>query len=104
MHESIETTMALTQDEIRALLEERNEKGELKHQDVLTPAVLRESAFFKSCVCPSCGAAARAILDVKRPFVPGNPLPNKLLQCVQCQTEFNPYTGLITKAPTVGSD
>jgi hypothetical protein len=90
--------MPLTQDEIRALLEEKNEKGELIHQDVLTPAIQKEDTFFRHSVCPKCGGASvRPFIDPHRPFVPGNPLPNKLLQCLQCETEFNPYTGLITR-------
>ncbi len=93
--------MSLTQDEIRALLEAKNPNGTLVNQDVLTPEILKEDAFFRARSCPSCfGSATRSFVDPKRPFVPGNPLSNKLLQCLQCEAEFNPYTGLITRMPT----
>lgn len=91
--------MALTQDEIRALLEAKNEKGELIHQDVLTPIAKKEEVFFRHSACPKCGSTSvRPLTNPLRPFVPGNPLPNKLLQCLQCETEFDPYSGLITRA------
>lgn len=98
--------MALSQKEIQDLLEQRDEKGNLLHQDVLTPASLKEQTYFRASACPSCrGISTESFVDPHRPFTPGNPLPNKLLRCLQCKTEFNPYTGLVTLVvPTAESD
>jgi hypothetical protein len=83
----------LKESEIRKLL-----KG---HQDVLTPMAIKEEAFFRASRCPACGSGGCVpFVEASRPFVPGNPLPNRFLQCPSCQVEFNPYTGLITRAPT----
>lgn len=82
----------LTQDEIWKLLEGQ--------EDVLTPLAKKEQAFFKNCSCPNCGAQATTqLVNASRPFSPGSPLPNSLLRCLHCQTEFDPYTKLITLAP-----
>ena len=83
----------LKESEIRELL-----KGQ---QNVLTPLIDKEEAFFRASRCPVCGAGgAQPFVDPARPFVVGNPLPNRLLRCNSCQTEFNAYTGLITRAVT----
>lgn len=83
----------LKEEEIWKLLE-----GQV---DVLTPLAKQEEAMMKARPCPSCGSyGTRPFVSPTRPFVPGNPLPNKLLRCDSCETEFNPYTGFITKAAT----
>jgi rubredoxin len=87
----------LSEKEIKKLL-----KGQ---QDILTPMVNKEEAFFRAARCPGCGAGgAISFINSSRPFAPGNPLPNKLLRCQSCQLEFDPYTGLITKCPTAEPD
>ena len=83
----------LTEEEIWKLLE--------GHKDILTPLAKKEEAFLRASFCPLCKATAPVpFVDPLRPFVSGNPLPNKLLRCITCEAEFSPYTGLITKAPT----
>jgi hypothetical protein len=96
----------LDPQEIRKLLEAKDENGNLLYPDVLTPMAKQEEAVFKNSVCPKCGSGATAaILNSSRPFTPGSPLPNRILRCVVCSTEFDPRTGLITLASiTYGSD
>lgn len=68
-------------------------------EDILTPIANREVEVFHSAVCPSCGSSDHSpFIDGARPFVKGYLLPNKLLKCLKCQTEFNPRTNLITRA------
>ena len=68
------------------------------HENVLAPLVAKEEAFFRSSTCPSCnGRNLEAFLHPSNPFAPGSPLPSKLLRCLQCKTEFDPYTRLVTR-------
>ena len=79
----------LSQDEILKLLE--------GHEDLLTPLVKKEQVFFRNSACPTCGAYSHSqTVNAHRPFTPGSPLPNILLRCLMCQTEFDPNTNLIT--------
>lgn len=90
---------ALEADEIRAILETKDEEGNPLYPDVLTPLIKKEEELFKNSPCPKCSAyAATPILNSHRPFTPNSPLPNKILRCVVCSTEFDPHTGLITLA------
>lgn len=74
------------------------------HEDALSPLVRKEEAFFKNVSCTTCGEKnLTAVLNAARPFTDGVPLPNKLLKCLKCETEFDPYSGLITRF-TGGSD
>lgn len=83
----------LSQDDIWKLLEGQ--------EDVLTPLVKKEEAFFRNKACPACdGASHLPFVNPRRPFTQGSPLPNKLLKCLHCETEFDPITGLITSVPT----
>jgi hypothetical protein len=85
-------TINLTQDQISELLE--------GHQNVLTPLAKKEEEFLARCPCPSCGGTnLSAYVNAKKPFSSGSVLPNKLLHCAQCDVEFEPHTGIITKAP-----
>lgn len=85
----------LKPDEIRAILDARNEKGEKLYEDVLSPLAQHEASVFQNSPCPKCGAAASPSLNLHRPFVPNSLLPNKILRCVVCGTEFDPKTQLI---------
>lgn len=79
-------------DKIRELL-----KG---HVDVLTPLANKEAEMIKSASCPNCGLTeVQPMLDRGRPFSPGALLPNKVLHCLNCKTEFDPKNNIITKAP-----
>jgi len=81
---------------ILALLEEKDEKGNLVHQDTLTPILAREDATLKRASCPVCGKYGSTVfLDAQRPFTPGSPLPNRLLRCLHCDSEFDPFTRFI---------
>jgi hypothetical protein len=87
---------------IRELLDAQDEKGGLLYPDILTPLVEKEAELFRNSSCPKCGALAPTpILNTHRPFVPNSPLPNKILRCVVCGTEFDPRTGLITLASII---
>jgi hypothetical protein len=82
----------LSQDEIWKLLE--------GHKDVLTPLAATEEAFFKRQSCPGCGSdGLKSRVNTHRFFSPGAALPNKLLFCERCETEFDPYTKMITRVP-----
>lgn len=86
----------LDPEAIRAILDATDANGQKLHQDVLTPLALSEDALFQSSNCPKCGAASPTpTLDSRRPFIKNSPLPNRILRCVVCQTEFDPRTGLI---------
>lgn len=89
----------MTPQRIREILDTTNEKGEKLYVDVLTSLAEKEEVFFKSSSCPKCGTFSSVpFLNTRRPFTPESPLPNKLLRCVVCGTEFDPHTGLVTLA------
>ena len=86
----------LDPDEIRQILDAKDADGNPLYPDVLTPLVRKEEELFKNSPCPKCGSyAAAATLNTRRPFAPSSPLPNKILRCLVCATEFDPKTGLI---------
>lgn len=86
------STRFLDPDEARKLME--------GHEDVLTPMVKKEQAFFRHVPCPVCGKTGHSeAINTKNPFSPGSPLPNKILVC-SCGAEFAPNSGIITKIPT----
>lgn len=88
--------------QIREILDARDERGEKLYPDVLSPLVQQEEELFRNSPCPKCGASSTApTLNARRPFVSGSPLPNKILRCVACSTEFDPRTGLITLASII---
>ncbi len=65
-------------------------------EDLLTKEVQKEEAFFKNSYCPKCKSIyLESFVDPNKPFISGSPLPNKRLKCIDCRTEFNPYTKLI---------
>jgi hypothetical protein len=69
------------------------------HEDGLKPESDKEQAFFRHVMCPSCHSYTHEqFVNPKRPFSPGAVLVNKLLRCTECKTEFDPHSGLITKA------
>lgn len=68
------------------------------HTDVITPAVKQEQEHIGKASCPKClSGGVQARVDSKRPFTQGSILPNKLLHCLQCGTEFTP-SGIILSA------
>lgn len=81
----------LDQDEIRKLLEGQ--------ENVLTPELTREETFFRHVTCPMCRSSSHeSFISSTRPFYAGSILPTKVLRCLSCSTEFDPYSGFITKA------
>lgn len=88
----------LSLEEIRAILDSKDTEGNPIYVDVLTPLMNKEEDLFRASSCPKCKSAGTPILDSHRPFTQGSPLPNKLLRCLACSTEFDPRTGLITFA------
>ena len=65
-------------------------------EDVLGSEAKKEQALFRNTSCPNCGAYEHEqVLNAKRPFTPGSPLPNKTLRCMPCQTEWDPFSGII---------
>jgi hypothetical protein len=89
----------LDPEKIRSILDAKDEKGEKLYPDVLTPLAEREAELFKNSPCPKCQVySATPVLNTHRPFSPGSPLPNRIMRCTVCGTEFDPRTGLITLA------
>lgn len=73
--------------------------------DILTPMLKKEEAFFRNSACPECRSANHEpFVNAAKPFTEGVALPNRLLRCLECKTEFDPYSRLITKAATAESD
>ncbi len=69
--------------------------------DILTPALKKEEAFFRNYPCPRCDSASHeTFVNARTPFTAGALLSNKLLRCLECRTEFDPGTGLITRVTT----
>lgn len=65
------------------------------HVDVITPAVRQEQERLNQASCPKCqSGGVQARVDAKRPFREGSFLPNKILHCLGCGTEFTP-SGII---------
>lgn len=84
------TFKELSQEEIQALLE--------GHQDVLSAAMKKEEALFRHSPCPTCGSYGHeAFVNPRQPFIQGELLPNKILRCFKCQTEFDPHSGFVFK-------
>lgn len=85
-------------DTVRALLEQKDERGNPLHPDVIAPEVQKEQAFFRTAICPKCRKGhLETFIDPRAPFSPGLPLARRQLRCLSCRTEFDPYTGLISK-------
>ena len=71
------------------------------HENLLMPEVEKEQAFFRHVTCPNCNSVQHEVLlDSKNPFTVGSPLPNKILKCLTCNTEFEPYTRFIRSVAT----
>lgn len=71
-------------------------------KDILSPMVQKEEAFFRNVACPVCTSKNHeAFINASNPFSPGVALPNKLLKCQQCGTEFDAYSQLVTKVTDV---
>lgn len=74
------------------------------HVDVLSPEIKKEEAFFRNSLCPVCGSKElSSYVNAVKPFTEGVLLPNKLMRCLTCDTEFEPYTRLVTST-TAGPD
>lgn len=70
-------------------------------ENVVKPAVEKEQQFFKTSSCPNCSAyEVESRVNTKRPFIQGSILANKILVCLCCGTEFEPYTKVISRPPT----
>jgi hypothetical protein len=93
----------MDQDVTRSLLEGQ--------RDILSIEAAKETAFYSKVSCPICyqiGAEKRIAPPKIRmtpngpevvisPFSPNNPLPNGYAHCSGCNTDFDPYTGVIRK-------
>lgn len=85
-------------NEVWRLLEATDAAGKKIHEDLITPALKKEEAFFRTVSCPSCGGYSHTpFLNPRRPFAPGSVLPNRLLRCLECETEFDPNTRLVLR-------
>ena len=67
-------------------------------KDILTEDYEREVEYLKKLRCPACyGDQFGCRPDTDRPFSPGRLLPNYLVVCRDCGTEFAPYSGVILR-------
>jgi len=65
-------------------------------KDVLTSEAKKEEVFLRNSSCPNCGAYEHEVsFNVRRPFTPGFPLPNKVLRCLQCRVQYDPQSRII---------
>ena len=88
-------------DQVRKLLE--------GHDDIIGPDAKAEEALYRHTSCPMCGGGdcEKRIRDAKivtdeegQPVVAQSPfgsgiLPEGYAHCINCGTDFNPYTGMI---------
>lgn len=65
------------------------------HVDILTPAAQEQESFLTSQSCPRCGGSCRKIADARTVFREQEMLPHYYLQCLACECEFDPRTGMI---------
>lgn len=102
------TTMDL--DIIRALIEGQ--------PDVLAEELKAESEFYKHVTCPMCHTVGscekrlrppKVVIEedgtpevVSSPFSSGLALPQGYARCVHCSTDFDPYSGVISKTEASG--
>lgn len=93
-------------EKIRAILDAVDEGGQPLHRDILTPLSEKEDRHFKTATCPTCKAGScTPTLDLLKPFSTDYPLPNRILRCPACGTEFDPYTKFVRLVPlTYGRD
>ncbi len=74
-------------------------------ENVIAPEIEKEKAFLNSVPCPMCHQfRCEPRVNAKTPFVRGQLLSNKLLECLSCGTEFEPHSRIILKAPNALSD
>lgn len=65
--------------------------------DILTDKVAEESEYLSTLPCPKCGTThCLPTVDARKPFVDGQILPRRLMHCLNCGLEFEPYTGIQT--------
>jgi len=68
------------------------------HIDMLSSEVQKEETFFRNSLCPVCGSKELIPYgNAAKPFTEGAVLPNKILRCLSCQTEFEPYSRFVVK-------
>lgn len=68
--------------------------------DVLTKEYKAELEYFTNLKCLRCNEDVYPILNTKLPFKAGKLIPNNLVKCSKCGTEFEPYTAIEVKGPT----
>jgi len=80
-------------------------------EDVLTPEIKSEEALYRNTRCPMCGQGdcekrmyrPKVSMDengqpvVDQSTFSSGILPEGYAHCIHCDTDFNPYTGLIFK-------
>lgn len=73
------------------------------HADILGPLAQKEEQVFRNLTCPNCRSGdLESSVNASRPFSKGSPLPNKILKCLRCSSELDPYSGILLKVPTGG--
>lgn len=67
-------------------------------ESVLDSLVAKEEAFLRNVKCPVCGSGEHSRrVNQLTPFTDGNPLPNLILNCLTCESEFDPYSLLVRR-------
>jgi hypothetical protein len=96
---SVHSFKELDPKDIQAILDATDERGAKLYPDVLTPLAKNEEDLFRRSPCPKCGCSSTTpTVNAHRPFTKSSPLPNKVLRCLSCSTEYDPRTGIITFA------
>lgn len=67
--------------------------------DVITPIAKEAENMLSASVCPGCGSGnTQRFVDGSRPFTRSSILPNVLLKCTDCGTEYSPRSNIILKS------
>lgn len=97
----------MSQDQFKGLqtMDDETRRELLKDEvDILTPAVEQERKFLEGVPCPKCGVRpCLAQVDAKKPFA-GGLLPRRIMKCLNCRLEFEPYTGIQVNMGELPSD
>jgi len=64
-------------------------------EDIITPEVEKEEAFFAQVSCTVCGGPVSKVLHPVTPFKTGAILPNFVGKCQECGATSDPHTGLV---------
>lgn len=69
------------------------------YEDVLTPAVTAQEAFYRQFSCPRCKCDdMNKVFNPKTTFSCGTLIPKALLKCGWCALTLDPETGIVVES------